>query len=207
VQPLNATPKDLVERQPGLSSGTRSLEHGEVARDAAPLRLLGDARARDVVGHQHGLARDALGAQPLLRLREVQHVTGVVAEGQQHTAAVLGGLRHRVHLLRGWGCEQVAHCGARREAAADQPAEGRVVAGAAADHHGDLTLRRAGGAHHTPGNAAHPAGICGDEAVDHLVGEGGRFVEQASHAPGSLVRFGRGDDVRRSRMRRRTLRR
>ena len=96
----------------------------------------GGARG-DVVGDGDGAAVDAVGAQPVLRGVEVEHVAGVVAVAEEHAAAVVRGLRDRVDLLRRRRGEEVAHRGAVGEALADESAERGVVAGAAADHDGD----------------------------------------------------------------------
>jgi hypothetical protein len=124
----------------------------------------------------------SVGAQPLLRLTEVQNVAGVVSEGQQHAFALVGGLGDRVHLLGRRGSEQVSHRGAVRESLPDQTAERGVVARTAAHDDGHRGARRDRGTHDASGNRNHPARVGGHEAFDELVGEIGRIVEQPGHA-------------------------
>ncbi|BDZ54505.1 hypothetical protein GCM10025870_15780 [Agromyces marinus] len=71
-----------------------------------------------------------------------------------------------------------------REALADESAERRVVAGAAADDDRDLPVGDAGGSHDAAGDAADGARVGRDEAVDHLVREVlGSIVETCHPAP------------------------
>ena len=114
-------------------------------------------------------------------LAEVQDVARVVAVREEDAAAGLGGPRDLAHLVGGGRGEDVADGRAVGEALADQPGEGRVVAGAASDHHGDLAGGGAGGPDHAAGDLADPAGVGGDEAFERLVGEGGGVVGQACH--------------------------
>ncbi len=176
---------DLVEGAALLGRRAGGLEHAQVPGDAAAPVPLVDAGARDVVGDPHGAHRDALGLQRALGGAEVEHVAGVVAVREQHAAAVVAGPGDRRDLLGRRAGEEVSHRRTGRDAVAHQAAEGRVVAGAAADHERD----GAGGRRRRPGDAAvhapHPAAVGGDEALDHLVGEPRRVVEQAGHARAS----------------------
>jgi hypothetical protein len=119
-------------------------------------------------------------------LAEVQHVTGVPAEDEDHAGAVLRGAGHRADLLRGGGGEQVAHRCAVRHTGPDQPAEGRVVSRPAADDDGDCPRSAIHRAHHTALDATHSSRIRHHEAVQHLLGECGGVVEQTGHGESSL---------------------
>ena len=157
------------------------LEDGEVAGDAAAFGAFGERRGGDVVGDGDAAAVDAVLAEAVLGLVEVQDVAGVVAVAEQHAAAVVGGLRHVVDLLRRRRGEKVSHRRAVREALAHQAGERRVVAGAAADHQRHRIRGALRVADHAAGNALHPAAVGGNQAVDHLVSEGCWFIEEAGH--------------------------
>ncbi len=117
----------------------------------------------------------------------MQDVTGVVAVHQQHSGAAVRGLGHRVDLPGGGRGEDVADGRAVGEPPADQAGEGGVVAGAAADDHGDLAGRGGRGPDDSAGDRPHPAPVRGGEALQRLVGEGGGVVEQAGHPMASLA--------------------
>ena len=94
-------PLDLIDRVAGFGCPGGRLEHRECARDAPSLVLLGDRRAGDVVRHHDGAAVDPDGSQLLLRLVEVQYVTGVVAVREQYPATEVCRCRNGLHLMRG----------------------------------------------------------------------------------------------------------
>ena len=138
---------DLLEVLARLGGGARDLEDGEVPRDPAALVEFVLGPRGDVVGDHQGVRLDPLRAQALDGLPEVQDVAGVVAEAHEDPRAALGRLHHGVGLRPGGGGEDVAAHGSVGDAHADPAREGRIVAGPAAVDHGDLAVRRGGGAH------------------------------------------------------------
>ena len=178
---------DLIEIETLGGSRPHGAEDREVTRDAAALvDLLGGG---DVIGHHHDAGVDALVVEPLGRDPEVHVVPGVVAEGQDHAAAAVGGLGHRVDLSgRGRG-EDVADHRTGREAGADEPREGRVVPGAAADDHCHLglALRQP---HDAAGHLAQAVGVQVHEAVELIVAELGGVVEDRGHDRSFSIRGG-----------------
>ena len=79
---LAGEPFHLIEGQAGFGGGAGHLVHRQTAGDAAPQLLLVDGGAGDVVGDGHDAHVDPLAAQSFGSEREVQHISGVVAEGQ-----------------------------------------------------------------------------------------------------------------------------
>src|SRR6185369_12558556 len=77
--------------------------------------------------------------------------------------------------------EDVADDGAVGETVAHHTAERGVVARSAADHHRDLAWGGFGGADHAAGDADDVLRIGVEESGEHVLGEGGRVVEQACH--------------------------
>jgi hypothetical protein len=130
---------DGVEVESLFRRGPEHLEDREVSGDAATLRDLVFAAGGDVVGDLDNAHVEALRAEALGGLTEVEHVAGVVAETQHDTATGLGGAGNPAHLPGRGGREDVAVGDARGEAGADEAGEGRVVAGAAADDNRDTT--------------------------------------------------------------------
>ena len=74
----------LVERQSRVGSGGGHFEHRQVAGDAAALLDLVGAGAGDVVGDRKLQRAMPLSFKRSAACAEVQHVTGVVAEAEQH---------------------------------------------------------------------------------------------------------------------------
>ena len=128
-----------VEVGAGLDGGPGDLEHRQVTGDAAAVTVLARLPGGDVVADGDDAHVDPLGAELLGSDTEVEHVSGVVAEAEDHAAAVLGVAGHGVDLVGRRGGEDVAAGRTVGEAGAHPAGEGRVVAGAAADHEGRLT--------------------------------------------------------------------
>ncbi len=91
---------DILERAAPSGGGAQDLEHDQVTRDPPALGCFGRRGARDVVGDQHHLCRNALGIQSLRCLAEVEHVPGIVAEGEYHSVATVRRFGDGVCLLR-----------------------------------------------------------------------------------------------------------
>ena len=147
----------------GLGGPACGAEDREVAGNAAALLALFAARARHVVGHADGLARDALGAQTLLSLIEVEDVAGVVPVAEEHAGFGRHGARDGVDLLRAGRGEDVAHRRAVSEARADKTGERRVVARATTDDDGDVARGRCADACHPTLDSPNKASVCRDE--------------------------------------------
>ncbi|OEI67406.1 hypothetical protein Cus16_3005 [Curtobacterium sp. ER1/6] len=181
----SAGPLDLVDRCPCGGRGAHGLEHGEGPRDPASV---GGVRGRgDVVGHGDDPGVDALGAEPLGREPEVHPVAGVVAEGQDDAASLVGCPGDRPDLCGGRRGEDVADDGAGRQARADEPAEGRVVAGAAADDDGHLRLGAGGGQGDDAAvDGADAVGVQRDPAGELVLGELLGSVVDGGHGAGVL---------------------
>ena len=65
---------------------THDFEDGEVARDAAAFIRFRRRGAGDVVRHQDVFHLDPLGGEPFAGHAEIQHIPGVVAIGEHHSA-------------------------------------------------------------------------------------------------------------------------
>ena len=178
---LPRDPLGLVQARAGLDRSARDLEHRQVAGDTAAVPVILGSVGDDVVADLDDPHVDAFGAQLLRRPAEVKHVPGVVAEAEDHAAAVLRVAGHRVDLRgRGRG-EDVAAGRAVAHARAHPAREGGVVAGAAADHEGRLALRGLGRPHHAAVDDRDMVGVGRGEACDRLGREGGRIVEEVRH--------------------------
>src|SRR5699024_10687490 len=171
----------LVDVGAGLDRGAGDLEHGQVTGDPAPVAVVGGGVGDDVVADLDDPHVDALGAQLLRCTAEVQHVAGVVAEAQDHAAAVLRVAGDRVDLGGGGGGEDVAARGAVAHARTHPAGEGGVVARAATDHQGGLALRRLGRAHHATVDRGDVIRVGQCQAGDRLGREIGRVVEEVRH--------------------------
>jgi hypothetical protein len=84
-----------------LSRCAGDLEDDEIAGDSAASVFLAGGGAGDVVGYGQDLHGDALGPQPRGRGGEVEHIAGVVAEAEQHSAALIDGPADVDHLPGG----------------------------------------------------------------------------------------------------------
>ncbi len=174
-------PFDVVQVQSGFGGGAGDLEDRQVPGDAAALVDLVQGCAGDVVGDQDGAGLDAFGVEPELRLAEVEDVPGVVAVAEQDAAAGVGGFGHPVDLSGGGGREHVPARRGGGQAGPDQAGEGRVVAGAAADHQGHLPGGDLGGADDAAVHPGDVAAVGGDKAVQCLIREVGWVVEDLGH--------------------------
>ena len=172
---------DLLESQPSLGGGAGDLEDREVARDAAPLLQLVLRPGGDVVGYHQGVGVDALGAEPLDGLPEMEDITSVVPKAHQDARAAVRGLEDGIRLRARGGAEDVPAHSAVGEAVPDPAREGRVVARAAAIDDGDLSLRGRGRAHHPAVDGFDVAFVGGDESLEGLSGEIRRVIDQARH--------------------------
>ena len=174
-------PFDGVEVQPRFGGGAGDLEDRQVSGDAAALFDLVQRGAGDVVRDEDGAGFDAFGVEPQLGLAEVEHVAGVVAVAQQHAAAGVGGLGHPVDLAGRRRGEHVAAGRAGGQARSHQAGEGRVVAGAAADHQGHLPGRHLGGADDAAVHPGNVAAVGRHKAVQCLIREVSGVVEDLGH--------------------------
>ena len=175
-------PCDIVQRATLVRGRTRDLEHHKIACDASPPVNLVGGGAADVIGDDHGAARNPLGLEAPLSLVEVEDVSGVVAIAQEHAGAGLRCDSHAMHLIGRWRREDVTDDSTVGQSAPDQPAERGIVAGASADDHGHGRLARRVTAHNAARDGAHPAAVGGDEPFNHLVNERGGIVEKQGHS-------------------------
>ncbi len=146
-----------------------------------------DGRAGHVVGDVHVAGVDALRLEPLLGQVEVHDVAGVVARREQHAAAAIGRPAHAVGVVGRRRGEDVADHGTVGEPRADDPAEGRVVAGASADHHGHLARWGLGGPNHAARHAGYGVAVHVEESRQGVLHEGRGIVVELRHGCFLLV--------------------
>ena len=92
------------ERQPGGGGRAGDLVHQHSTRHAAAAPDLDGVAQRHVIGDHHQLDRDALATRELGGEAEIQPVTGVVLDDQQHASRAgdgADGSQHRIRAGRG----------------------------------------------------------------------------------------------------------
>ena len=160
---------DLGEGLARLRGGTGALVHEDRAGHAAALLALGGRAHRYVVVHHHVVAGNALLAGGLLGELEVDDVSRVVLDDEQHARGIGG---HGLDAGR-----DAVDRGARVDGAADGRVEhagahvaevGRLVAHAAARDERDLATLAARTDHHVVADLADEGGIGLHVAVDDL---------------------------------------
>ena len=183
---------DLRERRAGLGEVPGDLVDEERAGDAA---RLGEVGKRDVVGDDHHLDLEPLGAGALGGEPEVQPVAGVVLDDQQAAGRAGDGAdAGEDGGDRGRG-EDLAGDGGGQQAGADEAGMRRLVAGAAARDHGDAGAVPVGAQHHLDVGiaveAGEPAAGAGDQPVERLGHDGVARVDEVLAHAGLLRRDGR----------------
>ena len=130
---------DLGQRAAGCGHRAGDLVHQHRAGQTAPTGMVSLCGERDVVGHHHHLDRPTLGAGDLGGQAEVEPVTGVVLDDQQHAA----GPSHRVdrgeHGIGRRRAEDIAHHRRSQHARPDVARVRGLVASAAARDQRHLT--------------------------------------------------------------------
>jgi hypothetical protein len=181
--------RDLRQRLTRGGGGARDLVDQHRAGDTpAAVGRHGGAQ-RDVVGHDHHLGGDALGAGQLRGEAEVQPVTRVVLYDQDGAGRARGGAdagEHGVHARRG---EDVAGDGGRQQAGADIARMGRLMPGAAARKQRHVTVRRDGETGSDDNVLVGQQGKAGMEvtdALEHLAHDMARIVDELLHGESSL---------------------
>src|SRR5665811_1870089 len=174
-------PFDLVQAHALLGGGTSDFEYGKVAGDSPASGALSLRGGRDVIRHRDDAYVDSLDADPVGCLAEIDDVARVVAEAEEYATSLVRRLQHGIHLRGGGRGEDVATRSAVCEARPDPAGEGRVVAGASAYDHGDLTRFGLRGPHDAAMDLSDVATVCCHQAVERLVSEVLRVVNEVGH--------------------------
>src|SRR5450759_2878930 len=174
-------PFDVVQAHALFGGGAGNLENRKVAGDTSAPVALGPRCGRDVIGHGQDAYVDSFGAHPLGCLPEMEDVTGVVAKAEEYAASSVRRLEYGIHLGGGGRGEDVAARSAVCEAGPNPAGEGGIVAGASAYHHGDLTRFGLRGPSDAAADLSEVATVCGHQAVECLVREVRRVVNEVRH--------------------------
>jgi len=143
--------------------------------------FLGLRGGRDVIGHREDPYLDSLDPEPVGCLAEMDDVARVVAEAEEYAASSVRRFQHGIHLRGGGGGEHVAARSTVRQAGPNPAGEGRVMAGAPAYHHGDLTGCGPRGPSDTAVDLADVATVRGHQALECLVREVCSVVNEVRH--------------------------
>jgi hypothetical protein len=138
--------------------------------------------AGDIVSHEQYARVDAAGSQSLRRQAEIQHIARIIAEAEDHAAAVIGSPGHANSGSGGWGSKHIASHGSIGKARTDIARKGRIMARTTTDHDRHLALRHGRRPDHAIPDQPHAVGIQSSKAGKCRCREILRRVIDPSHA-------------------------